>query len=465
MPSRRDQLQSYQFMLQRVISALVMRETDPAQAPLRRGVGAAFIGFMVAVVAAAGFGVYGLLTKVGGSQWRTNGAVVVERESGATFVYRDGELTPTLNYSSALLLAASAPPRVFTVARKSLAGVPHGIMRGIPFAPAAVPDAKHLLGAPWLLCTGAVRDATGQPSSRTALAVGVGAPGGRGLGDAGLLVRDKAGTVALVWTGHRYRLLGAGTPSSLFGATAEPVQVGTAWLEGLPGGSDIGPLPVTGVGRPAPTVPGRKVGDILMTSVGTGTDQAYVVLDDGVAALTPLKLAVYRGQYDVTETRVTEAVVNRVPRSDALRTSSDRVAAAPERPPTLAALASDPGAICAEFGTGETPRLVVGADPDAALAGTATSGAADTGEPLADFVSVRSEWAALIRITASPKDPGGAYALVTDGARRYPLGGTQILSFLGFAPSQAIPVPVGLAKRIPVGPALSIDGAAETAER
>ncbi|MEN3308214.1 MAG: hypothetical protein V7603_4416, partial [Micromonosporaceae bacterium] len=40
MASRRDQLQSYQFLIHRVISALVMRETDPAESPLRRGVGA-----------------------------------------------------------------------------------------------------------------------------------------------------------------------------------------------------------------------------------------------------------------------------------------------------------------------------------------------------------------------------------------------------------------------------------------
>src|SRR5689334_1056439 len=103
MASRRDQLQSYQFLTQRVISAFVMRETDPAQSPLRRGIGAVFAGLMIAVMVGAGFGVYGLLTKIGSNNWKANGAIVVEKETGATYVYNGGELHPMLNFTSALL--------------------------------------------------------------------------------------------------------------------------------------------------------------------------------------------------------------------------------------------------------------------------------------------------------------------------------------------------------------------------
>src|SRR2546425_3429764 len=112
MASRRDQLQSYQFLTQRVLSALVMRETDPAQSPLRRGVGAVFVGVMLAVMAGAGFGIYGLVTKVGSTNWKTEGAVVVEKESGATYVYLGGKLHPPLNYASPLLAAGQTTPQV-----------------------------------------------------------------------------------------------------------------------------------------------------------------------------------------------------------------------------------------------------------------------------------------------------------------------------------------------------------------
>src|SRR5262245_59954113 len=98
MASRRDQLHSYQFLIQRVISAFVMQETDPAQSPLRRGVGAVFAGTMISLLVAAGFGVVGLGSKVGGADWRADGAVIIEKETGASFVFLAGRLHPTLNY-------------------------------------------------------------------------------------------------------------------------------------------------------------------------------------------------------------------------------------------------------------------------------------------------------------------------------------------------------------------------------
>ncbi|GAA3386885.1 hypothetical protein GCM10020369_27270 [Cryptosporangium minutisporangium] len=61
MASTKDQLQSYQFLVQRFVSALIMRETDPAQVPFRRLAGAAFASVMIAVLALAGVGIYGLI--------------------------------------------------------------------------------------------------------------------------------------------------------------------------------------------------------------------------------------------------------------------------------------------------------------------------------------------------------------------------------------------------------------------
>src|SRR4051794_38887224 len=141
MASRRDQLHSYQFMNQRVISAFVMRETDPAQSPLRRGIGALFGGLMVAVLIGATFGIIGIVTRVGADQWQSEGSVVVERESGASFVYLQGKLNPTLNFASAKLAAGRPNPQVFRIAAKSLAQAPRGVTIGIPGAPASLPEA------------------------------------------------------------------------------------------------------------------------------------------------------------------------------------------------------------------------------------------------------------------------------------------------------------------------------------
>ncbi|MGH3664184.1 MAG: type VII secretion protein EccB, partial [Micromonosporaceae bacterium] len=93
MASRRDQLHSYQFMIQRVVAALVMRETDPAQSPFRRAAGAIFAGIMVGIIVIAGFAIYGLWKPGGNLAWKAEAdasgkpAVVVEEETGAVYVY------------------------------------------------------------------------------------------------------------------------------------------------------------------------------------------------------------------------------------------------------------------------------------------------------------------------------------------------------------------------------------------
>jgi len=113
MASRSDQLHSQQFTLQRVVGALAMRDADPAVSPLRRIGGSLVASVLIAALAVAAVGVYGVLRPGGSTSWQTGNAVIVEEETGARFVYRDGVLHPVLNYSSAVLvLGQPSPPRV-----------------------------------------------------------------------------------------------------------------------------------------------------------------------------------------------------------------------------------------------------------------------------------------------------------------------------------------------------------------
>ena len=141
MPSRQDQLHSYQFMVQRVVAALVMRETDPAQSPFRRAAGAS-------LAERAGRG--DRAGRVRGVRrdrrrrrhsWRDASAVIVERESGARYVYRDEKLHLVLNYASALLIIGAAQPKTVLVSRRSIEGVPRGSTLGIAEAPDSLPAA------------------------------------------------------------------------------------------------------------------------------------------------------------------------------------------------------------------------------------------------------------------------------------------------------------------------------------
>src|SRR3712207_3621955 len=98
MPSRQDQLHSYQFMIQRVVAALVMRETDPAQSPFRRAAGATLASVLVAAIGLAGAALYGAFTSAGGKSWRNPSAVIVEKDTGARYVYRNDKLHLVVNY-------------------------------------------------------------------------------------------------------------------------------------------------------------------------------------------------------------------------------------------------------------------------------------------------------------------------------------------------------------------------------
>ncbi len=328
MASRRDQLQSHQFLTQRVISALVMRETDPAQSPLRRGIGAVFAGLMIAVMVGAGFGVYGLLTKTGSSGWKTDGAVIIEKETGAPYVYQGGELHPMLNYASALLATGGAARAVYNEPADALSGVPRGVMLGIPYAPDSVPDAAHTVRAPWTLCTAATVDGSGSQSLTTTLALARTPSGSVPLGDQGLLVRDPATSLTyLVWHGARYAVAASVLPA-LFGAPT-PIPAGTAWLNGLPRGADIAPLTITGNGSPSPAAGAYDIGAVLSTQVGTGGVQYWLVLSDGLAPITELQEDIVVSQGAAAPRTISAVDAAAIHRSDQLAADTTIAATGP----------------------------------------------------------------------------------------------------------------------------------------
>ncbi|GAA5188691.1 type VII secretion protein EccB [Rugosimonospora acidiphila] len=456
MASRRDQLQSYQFLTQRVISAFVMRETDPAQSPLRRGIGAVFAGLMIAVMVGAAFGVYGLLTKMGSDTWKTDGAIVVEKETGATYVYSGGQLHPMLNYASALLdtvgATSSGTPSVFQESSSSLVGVPRGVMLGIPNAPASLPGASNTAGAPWTLCTAATA-ATGDATTTT-LALSVAPAGAQPLGDKSLLVSDpETNTTYLIWHGTRYQIDKQVVPA-LFGIVS-PIPGGTAWLNGLPRGADIGPITISGNGSPSPAVDGHRIGDLLVTQVGNGGVDYWLVLSDGLAPITELqKDIVAAGQSGQQPQQISVSDSTRLPQSTQLQPASG-AAAPPERPPALAQLTDPTDPLCAAFtGAKQPPAVSIGGKLPVAGTGTPTGSGASNGAVLADRVVVPAGRAEVVRVMASATTAAGGYYLVTDLGIRYAIASDDVLKALGYQPSAAVAMPDDLVRLIPAGPAL-----------
>jgi type VII secretion protein EccB len=454
MASRRDQLHSYQFINQRVINAFVMRETDPAQSPLRRGLGAVFAGVMIAILVAAGFGIYGLLTKVGGNTWQVDGTVVVEKETGASFVYIGGILHPALNYTSALLAAGRPTPTIERVSGRSLAGVPRGVMVGIPGAPNSLPNQAMAVGPPWTLCSSATAGEAG-PAGTVSLAIGVSPIGANRVGDGvALLVTDPTGTGDfLIWHGHRYALRQPQTVvPALFGAAARPAPVGSAWLNALPAGVDIAPIAVPEAGQPSPTMPGRNVGDLLVANTGAGP-QFYVVMADGAAPITVLQKDILVAQLPVQPIEVSLAQMGGVPVSQAL-TPPTGEAQPPATPPTLVA-PNGGDMFCAQSTDPRTaPSVWTGGTVAQLYAAAPTGYRGGVSAGVADRVLVPPGRVAVVRAVPSPEATSGGYYIVTDLGIRYAVPSDPVLNALGYTPANAVNVLSSLVNLIPSGPAL-----------
>src|SRR5688572_30217761 len=95
-PSRRNQLFSYQFMVRRMASAFVYRDPEAAKVPFPHGLSTLFIGVMVAVLALAAVGVYGVVSPGGKNSWRSDHALIIEKETGTRYVYLNKRLHPVL---------------------------------------------------------------------------------------------------------------------------------------------------------------------------------------------------------------------------------------------------------------------------------------------------------------------------------------------------------------------------------
>ncbi|MFI7575791.1 type VII secretion protein EccB [Micromonospora sp. NPDC049497] len=460
MPSRQDQLHSYQFTIQRAVAALVMRETDPVQSPFRRLAGAGLASVLVAAIVLGGFALYGLFAG-GGTKWRDAGAVIVEKESGARFVYREQKLHPVLNYASALLIIGADRPKTVLVSRRSIEGVPRGLPLGIADAPDSLPAARRLADTPWTVCSVAGLDPD-RAAPRSAVLIGVSGGGGRALGEDGLLLRGPDGALHLVWRQRRHLIRDPDRVLAALATTrARAVAVAPALLNTLPAGSDLAPLALPGAGERSDEVDGARVGDVyLVRNVGNGRQYA-VALRDGLAGITEMQASLLLARTGQGEPEpITLGRFAELPKVPDLAPTGPT--APPAVPPKLAA--PDTGALCARVGDdGGAAEVRLGVRlPD--LATTPRTAPATPGGPvLADHVVVEPGRGAVVESVAAPGATGGAVSVVTDLGRRYVLAGGDVLGMLGYSGVRPARLPASLVSLVPAGATLDPASAREVA--
>lgn len=452
MPSRQDQLHSYQFMVQRVVAALVMRETDPAQSPFRRAAGATLASVLIAAIALGGVGVYGAIVGGGGKSWRDPAAVIVEKESGARYVFREEKLHLVLNYASALLIVGGVQPKTVLVSRKSIEGVPRGNTLGISGAPDSLPAANRLSAAPWTVCSTVVTT-DGAAAPRSVLLVGGDVGGGTPLGDSAVLVRHPDGGLYLIWHNRRHLIRDADLVlPALTWASERPVPVAPALLNALPAGGDLGRVPIADQGRQSAKVDGARVGEVFVVESQGGGRQYAVAKRDGLAGITQVQadLLLTAGRQD-DPTPMSQGEYARVPKVDPL--VSEDPGAPPANRPEL--VSTDSGGICGQVRDDNgVHQVLTGANlPDLRdVARTAARSA--QGAALADHILVEPGRGAVVEAAAAPGLGGGAVSVVTDLGRRHAVSGPDVLGMLGYGNAKPLRLPANLVALVPAGEAL-----------
>lgn len=436
MQNRRDHVQAHRFAAGRLVSALVAGDPGPVEVPMRRGNLGVQFGALVAVLLAAGFAVYGLISPKESTAWRSPGAIIIEQETGNRYLYIDQQLYPMANYASALLAAGNGGKTV-SVARASLADVRRGPQLGIPGAPDDVPGAADLLSGDSAVCLP-------PGSSHTLVDL---APAGRAVpvpGNRRILLSGPDRTPYILWNGRTLKLRSRAELVAL-GMMAQPtVPVSSQWLARLPSGGTLSAPHIPGAGSPGRSVAGRsaQVGQLFQTTAA-GAQEMYVLRSDGLAPVN----------------RTEFALLSAVPGTSAPRqVSAADIAAAPlsrDRslltavPDLLSRPAFDPGdsAVCVlQKADGSTGGSVV-TEP---VAGSRPSG-----------LYVPPAKGLLITAQSAQKGSGSASRifLITDSGEKYPLADSNALTALGYGQAKVRTLPQQLLDLAPTGPTLDTNKA------
>ncbi|WP_132492582.1 type VII secretion protein EccB [Saccharopolyspora elongata] len=455
MQSRRDQVQAHMFVMGRLSAGMLRADPDISDTPQRRTTRGVVIGLIVALLIGIGTFLFGLIKPGGATSWKVPGAVVVEKETGARWLFLDGALHPVLNQASARLIAGPELV-VHTVSENSLLGTPRGVPIGIPGAPDGLPTADALLSDPWLSCAAPVKggardftmlvaEADGTPLTATD----------------GALVAGPDGAVFLVWGGQKLRMsTESAGPAALGYGTTDPIKVPAGFLNALPTAPDLVAPEIPGRGTPGPQLAGAPsvVGQVFVDAA----NKPYLLGQAGLVPLTdtvfklisgdPKTQAVAYGGKPVEPKRIGASDLTAHSAAPAAKGELTGGGAFPEKPPVLVE-DDDDQALCASTTPGPSvtsvsllPKEIVdAAKPVPPQPGVALSC------PRPDRVSLSPGHGVLV----VPQTAGRASTmfLVADTGVKYPIPSPEAAAQLGYE-VPPVTMPTLLVDQLPTGPAL-----------
>ena len=458
--TRRDQLHAYRFLTKRALAALVTGEPNAVEPPMRRLTITTISGVMIAILVAVGFAVFGLIKPSAGDSWKDSSAVIIERQTGDHYVYRDGKLDPVLNYTSAVLAVSNASSsgsaKVVLVDRDEIADTPRGPMIGIDGVPASLPASSAIVNSPWVVCS------RQHPASATTLQASVGVAVGDGVVRTSFLGPDQAvlvdtpsapGTAYLLWQGHRFAIASEAITSALRIDDSTPLTVGTAFLQSLDAGTALATPTITGLGDPGPVIDGHptKVGQLLR---GDSNDEYSVVLADGVQSVNSLEAALLRTVHAPAEVTLSSNAIVSAKQStrDGAALLDGPFRGLPAQLPNVADRPRELGDVCAVFTDDpkQDPRFAVTTSELPNYDVTTVTESARAAGGLADTVTVSPGHAALIR--SGDRSPT-VFAVAAPG-KKYAFADPALPGAFGYTAQNEAVLPGQLLPLIPNGDAL-----------
>ncbi|MFI2378268.1 type VII secretion protein EccB [Streptomyces sp. NPDC018964] len=473
MQNKRDQVQAHMFLMGRLTSSMLRSDPDAPESPLGRTNRGIAIGVIVTVLVAAGVFVVGLISPGTQDSWRTSNGLIVDKDTGARYLYLDGRLRPVRNYASARLLGG-AGLETTTVGSASLKGTPRGTPVGIPGAPDDLPAAGDLSDAPWQVCATHTTKASGAVDRVTTTLAVAHDTDGTGLGeDEGLLVAAPDGTEYLLWQGSRLRLDAEAAAEEALGyASVRPVPVSAAFLDALPAGPDLSPPDVPGLGTPGRRLggAGTTVGQVFVLAVPGAEERHYVLREDGLAPLTATELALLLGDPRTREKAYDGAAPKPLPlNSEALRGNVAATAgtpagpgASPQSPPKAVTVPGDrtPCAFVTPAGNGTRVGVALATTEGLGPVAQHASGVSSAACLPVDRVTVPPGHGALVRaVGAAGGDVGGTVYLVTETGVKYRLTTKEAVEAFGYQDVPRNDIPALLLAMLPSGPDLHPEAA------
>ncbi|WDZ92951.1 type VII secretion protein EccB [Nocardiopsis sp. HUAS JQ3] len=466
MQSRRDRVMAHNFTVGRLGTAMLEGDPDAVDAPMRRTRTGTYIGIAIGAVLCIGFLVFGLIFPGGATSWRQEGRLIVDRDTGASYLYSAGTLRPVANGASARLVQG-ADAAVSLVSADSLEGVPVGGPVGIAGAPDALPTTEGLEQSVWRVCA-LPPEGEEDERGRTALVVGTAPAPNQPSAEQAVLVSGPDGAPHLLWNGTRLRLDEEGGAVQALGyGTSDAPPVTSAFLNTVPTGPDLTAPGVPGAGEDAGELSGepRRVGQVFAVSTPGQEDQHYLLTRDGLVPLSVTQALLLLADPEVAGAAYPDAPAEALPlpAGEAHARLSDgqgpREERHPAAPPELVGLGA--GVPCLRLAPDGS--LSVSMDDPAGVEAWPVQerpGIAP-GCPTPDLVGIASGRGSLA--AAQPVGGGGAattHYLVTDSAAKYPVVDEAALTALGYQTGQAVPVPTSLLRLLPSGPVLDPEAAA-----